>query len=179
MNRKIICAVSFLLLSCSANAELTISSPIMENGGTLPADLKCMRDGGDGLSLPISWSDAPEGTESFAVIMHHYPKNRVEGVDNPSHYWLVWNIPADTTEFPRGNPESIGDEGGDKDKRSVGYTPPCSPGDVSHKYTITVYALNTDAISLGNKDNIDVDWAELSDSIRDHVLASSALDFMN
>lgn len=111
--------------------------------------------------------------------MHHYPQNRVEGVDNPSHYWLVWNIPADTASLPRGNPESIGNEGGDKDKRYVGYTPPCSPGGAAHKYTITVYALDNESISLGNEDDINVDWAALSGSIKDHVLASSALDFMN
>ena len=177
--KKIIFAISILFLSTSAFAELTLTSPVMENGGTLPADLKCTRDNGDGLSPPIDWSGAPEGTKSFAVIMHHYPQNRVEGVDNPSHYWLVWNIPADTASLPRGNPESIGNEGGDKDKRYVGYTPPCSPGGAAHKYTITVYALDTESISLGNEDDINVDWAALSGSIKDHVLASSALDFMN
>jgi len=179
MLKKIISVVALLLVSVSSFAELRLTSPVMENGGTLPADLKCTRDGGDGLSPPIDWSGAPEGTKSFAVIMHHYPGNRVEGVDNPSHYWLVWNIPASVNSFPRGNPESYGNEGGDKDKRYVGYTPPCSPGNASHKYTITVYALDTDTISLGSEDDINVDWAALTNSIQDHVLSSSALDFMN
>ena len=120
-----------------------------------------------------------EGTESFAVIMHHYPQNRVEGVDNPSHYWLLWNVPVGTNALPRGNPESIGNEGSDKDKRYVGYTPPCSPGNVSHKYTITVYALDTDTLSLGAEDDIDVDWVTMTNTIEGHVLESSSLDFMN
>ena len=108
--------------SITADNELTLVSPLFEDGGTLPADLKCTRDGGDGLSPPISWAGSPAGTKSYALTMHHYPRGRVEGVDTPSHYWLVWNIPADTRSFSRGNPESIGNEGGDKDKRYVGYT---------------------------------------------------------
>ena len=179
MSKKVIAAVAAFLISASAFAELKLTSPVMENGGTLPADLKCTRDGGDGLSPPIDWVGVPDGTQSFAVVMHHYPGNRVEGVDNPSHYWLVWNIPADTRSLPRGNPESLGNEGGDKDKRYIGYTPPCSPGNASHKYTITVYALDTDTISLGSEDNIDVDWAALTGSIKDHVLESAALGFRN
>lgn len=179
MATKIIVAISIALLSVAANAEFEMSSPVMKDGGTLPADLKCTRDGGDGLSPPISWDGAPEGTRSFAVIMHHYPKGRVEGVDNPSHYWLVWNIPADTRSLPRGNPESIGNEGGEKDKRYIGYTPPCSPGNVTHEYTITVYALNSETIALGDQDDIDVDWVALTGAIKGKVIASSSLTFLN
>jgi Raf kinase inhibitor-like YbhB/YbcL family protein len=174
-----------LISACSntiatpSSSGLTLSSPLFEDQGTLPADLKCTRDGGDGLSPPISWEGAPANTKSFAVIMHHYPKGRVEGVDNPSHYWLVWNIPADTHSFSRGNVESIGNEGGDKDKRYVGYTPPCSPGNVTHSYTITVYALDSDTIALGNQDDIEVDWLALTGAIEGHVLDSSSLTFNN
>ncbi|MBT5330443.1 MAG: YbhB/YbcL family Raf kinase inhibitor-like protein [Porticoccaceae bacterium] len=176
---KISAIFCVVVLSAVANAELMLTSPVMENGGTLPADLKCTRDGGDGLSPPIDWTGAPEGTKSFAVVMHHYPANRVEGIDNPSHYWLVWNIPASTSGFPRGNPESIGNEGGDKDKRYIGYTPPCSPGNAAHEYTITVYALDSDTIALGAEDDINVDWAALIGAIEGRVIASSSLDFIN
>lgn len=177
---KMIMAVVFLAaFSVSAKADFEMTSPVMEDGGTLPADLKCTRDGGDGKSPPIEWANAPEGTKGYAVVMHHYPRGRVEGVDTPSHYWLVWNIPADTTSFPRGNPESIGNEGGDKDKRYVGYTPPCSPGNVAHEYTITVYAVDVEKISLGDEDDIDVDWAALTGAIEGNVLAKSSLTFVN
>lgn len=176
---KLLAIISVALLSNIASAELQLSSPLFEDGGTLPAGSKCTRDGGDGLSPTIDWSGAPEETKSYAVVMHHYPQGRVEGVDTPSHYWLVWNIPASTNSFPRGNPESIGNEGGDKDKRYIGYTPPCSPGNVSHKYTISVYALDTDTISLGDEDDIDVDWVALTEAIEGNVLASSSIDFLN
>lgn len=90
----------FVFFSMPVNAELVLSSPAIDHGGNLPADLKCTRDGGDGLSPPISWTGAPAGTESFAVIMHHYPRGRVEGVDIPSHYWLVWKFPRTRRSFP-------------------------------------------------------------------------------
>ena len=162
-----------------ANAGFTLSSSLFEDGGTLPASSKCTRDGGDGLSPPIVWSDAPAGTKSFAVIMHHYPRNAVEGRDNPSHYWLLWDIPVHTKSLSRGNAESIGNEGGEKDKRYVGYTSPCSPANVSHAYTITVYALDTKTSGLGNKDDIDVDWVTMTKAIEDKVITSSSLTFNN
>lgn len=192
MNKNICIALSLILFfaGCSAatsnqgssaavSGKFNLSSPVMEDGGTLPADLKCTRNDGDGKSPPIAWSNAPAGTQSYAVIMHHYPRDKVAGVDTPSHYWLLWHVPADINELPRGNPESIGFEGGDKDKRYVGYTPPCSPGSAEHEYTITVYALDTEKISLGDNDDINVDWVALTAAIEGSVLASSSLTFKN
>ena len=106
--------------SAVAQDTFMLSSPVMVDGGILPADLKCTRDGGDGLTPPLVWSGAPADTQGLALIMHHYPKGTVEGVDAPSQYWLLWNIPADTTAQPRGNPASIGDEGADKDENRTG-----------------------------------------------------------
>lgn len=167
------------LFSMAAQAEFTLSSPLIQDGGMLPADLKCSRNGGDGLSPPLSWAGVPAGTNSFAIIMHHYPKGTVEGVDNPSHYWLVWNIPADVTSLSRGNVESVGNEGSNKDRRGVGYTPPCSPGNEIHTYIITVYALSSAAIALGDKDDMKVDWAVMTKAIEGKILASSSLTFKN
>jgi len=46
-----------------------LTSPAIVNRGDLRSDLKCSRDGGDGLSPPLAWSAVPEGTQSLAVIM--------------------------------------------------------------------------------------------------------------
>lgn len=165
--------------SAAGEDDFTLTSPAMADGGTLPADLKCERDGGDGLSPPISWTQGPDGTEGYAVIMHHYPRGRVEGVNPPSHYWLLWNIPATTQGLARGNPTSIGDEGSDKDIRRTGYTPPCSPPGSAHQYTITVYALSAPLESLPDQDNIDIDWEKMIAAMDGKVLASSALTFSN
>ncbi len=166
-----------------AQERFTLTSPALVDGGALPPDLRCTRDGGDGLSPPVNWTTPPAGTNGFAIIMHHYPRGHVEGVDAPSQYWLLWNIPADTKGIARGNPTSIGDEGADKDMRATGYTPPCAPpgraDGPAHRYTITVYALSAPLTELPAQDDGDVDWAQMVAAMDGSVLASSALTFTN
>ncbi|MBU2935616.1 MULTISPECIES: YbhB/YbcL family Raf kinase inhibitor-like protein [Pacificibacter] len=162
-----------------AQDTFILTSPAIADGGDLPADMKCSRDGGDGLSPPLAWSGMPEGTESLAVIMQHYPRGRVEGVDAPSQYWLLWNIPPETTDLPRGNPASLGDEGADKDGRFTGYTPPCSPAGARHEYKITAYALSTPPETLPASDSLSVDWTVMTQAIQDDVIASSSFSFWN
>ncbi|GAA3868180.1 YbhB/YbcL family Raf kinase inhibitor-like protein [Celeribacter arenosi] len=163
----------------AAQDAFVLSSPAITDGGNLPPALKCTRDGGDGLSPPLDWGHVPEGTESLALIMHHYPKDTVEGVDPPSQYWLLWNIPAQTTTIPQGNPASIGDEGSDKDGGRTGYTPPCSPPGARHEYTITLYALNHRADALPTEDSVDVNWVAMTDAIADKVIGSTSISFWN
>ncbi len=174
-------ALIFATLATASAAQdgFTLTSPEITDGGTLPAALKCTRDGGDGVSPPLAWSQVPDGTDGFAVIMHHYPRGTVEGRDAPSQYWLLWNIPADTREIARGNPMSIGDEGADKDARTTGYTPPCSPPGAAHEYTISVYALNDDLTDLPQQDDIAVDWQTLTSAMDGKVIASAEFSFEN
>ena len=153
----------------SAQGSFVLTSPDLIDGTELPADLKCMRDGGKGLSPALAWKDVPEGTRSLALIMHHYPRGTVEGKDAPSQYWLLWNVPAETRGLSRGNPDSIGDEGSDKDGKRTGYTPPCSPkpwwsfnSGPQHEYTITLYALSRALSTLPARDDADVDWEALT-----------------
>lgn len=178
-----ICAVTTVcttLATASMGQEgFALSSLEIVDGGALPAKLKCTRDGGDGLSPPLSWSEVPDGTQSLAVIMHHYPRGTVEGRDAPSQYWLLWNIPADTREIERGNPLSIGDEGSDKDQRQTGYTAPCSPPGTQHEYTITLYALDAPLDSLPQNDDITVDWVTMRAAIDGKVITSSQITFNN
>jgi Raf kinase inhibitor-like YbhB/YbcL family protein len=98
---------------------------------------------GQNTSPHLSWSDAPEGTESFAVTIFD--------VDAPTGsgwwHWIIFNIPADVTEL---KPEagdvskSIAPEGcvqGRNDYGTFGYGGPCPPPGQLHQYVITVFAL--------------------------------------
>lgn len=163
----------------AAQDGFMLTSPAIEDGGTLPADLKCTRDGGDGLSPPLAWSGVPDATQSLAVIMHHYPRGTVAGKDAPSQYWLLWNIPADVQTIARGNPQSIGDEGSDKDQRRTGYTPPCSPTGAQQEYTITVYALNDALSALPQNDAPSVDWTAMTNAMDGKIIASAQFTFLN
>lgn len=163
----------------TAQDAFVLSSPVLTDGGALPADLKCTRDGGDGLTPPLVWASVPDGTQSLALIMHHYPRGTVEGRDAPSQYWLLWNIPAQTRAIERGNPTSIGDEGSDKDARRTGYTPPCSPPGAKHEYTITLYALSSALDDLPAYDDGQVDWSAMTAAMDGKVVNSSSITFTN
>jgi phosphatidylethanolamine-binding protein (PEBP) family uncharacterized protein len=169
-----------------AQDALTLTSPAFATGNALPADLKCSRDDGDGLSPPLAWTGVPAGTQSLALIMYHYPKGTTEGMNPPSQYWLLWNIPVETVSLPRGNPASIGDEGSDKDGRATGYTPPCSPKPLfsltegpQHQYFIELFALNAPLTTLPAHDDLAVDWAALTAAMKDKVITSSQISFWN
>ena len=170
-----------------AQDAFTLASPEIADGSPLPADLKCQRDDGDGVSPPLEWTGVPLGTQSLALIMYHYPKGTVEGVDPPSQYWLLWNIPVGTLSLPRANPDSIGNEGSDKDGRATGYTPPCSPkswfsfgkSKPEHQYFIELFALNAPLATLPTHDALSVDWTVLTAAMKDKVIASSRISFWN
>jgi Raf kinase inhibitor-like YbhB/YbcL family protein len=162
-----------------AQDGFALTSPAMAQDDALPADLKCSRDGGDGVTPPLDWDEVPAGTESLALIMHHYPRGTTEGKDAPSQYWLLWDIPAQTRSLPRGNPASIGREGANKDVRGTGYTPPCSPPGAQHRYTITLYALNASLDGLPDHDDIGVDWSVMTKALEGKVIASTSLSFVN
>ena len=162
-----------------ASSKFELSSSALINGGELPDGLKCTRHGGDGLSPPLQWTGAPDGTGGFVIVMQHYPRGRYPGVDSPSHYWLVWDIPASSAGVERGNPDSLGYEGSDKDMRSTGYTPPCSPkgnGGI-HSYTITVYAVDGALEALPEGDDASIVWDDVMAALKGHVLNAASLSF--
>ncbi|PIP73860.1 MAG: YbhB/YbcL family Raf kinase inhibitor-like protein [Candidatus Lloydbacteria bacterium CG22_combo_CG10-13_8_21_14_all_47_15] len=95
---------------------------------------------------PLSFSEVPAGTESFAII-----------VDDPDAtggrtftHWIIWNIPADTREIKEGEVPS-GAVQGMTDFGKVGYGGPCPPkGNAPHRYFFKLYALNSElSISEG------------------------------
>ena len=177
------CLLAALSSPMLAEVAFTVTSPELVDAAPLPADLKCSRDGGDGISPPLDWANAPERTKGFAIIMHHYPRGRTEGVDAPSQYWLLWNIPVGTTGLARGNPTSVGDEGADKDMNTTGYTPPCAPegrpDGPPHRYTITVYALSATLTGLPYHDDPAIDWTQMTAAMQGKVLTSASISFTN
>ena len=112
-----------------------LRSPEVADGGMLPKDYT-----GDGSSatLPLAWSGAPSETKSYALIMHHIPGPGGE----PKWYWVIYNIPATTTELPR-NVLNIGILGSNSVNNRGGYAPPHSKGPGPKTYIYTLYALSS------------------------------------
>lgn len=107
---------------------------------------------GENVSPELSWSNPPEGTKSFAVLMHD-PDAPTGGAG--FWHWIVYNIPASTRSLPQGAgaadgkalpPGAIQAENDFGDAAWGGPCPP--PGSGVHKYNYTVYALAVEKLDL-------------------------------
>jgi Raf kinase inhibitor-like YbhB/YbcL family protein len=141
------------LAAAAPAAAFELSSPDISHGGTIGEKFVFKGfgcEGGD-LSPALSWSHPPEGTKSFALMVHD--------ADAPTGgagfwHWVVYNIPASTTGLPQGlAKDGKGLPEGAKqvttDFGVPGYGGPCPPkGDSAHRYNFTVYALNTEKLDL-------------------------------
>lgn len=144
--------------------SFTLAGPDVNEDGTLPTEYTC-----DGASstLALNWDGAPEGTQSYAVVMHH-----VAGPDDIHWYWVLYNIPANVTGLPK-NVMGIGTLGNNSVNGRTEYAPPCSKGPAPKVYTYTVYALSAQPqLSVPASQ---VDRATLLDAIENITLASAEL----
>src|SRR3989442_4871229 len=74
---------------------LILTSAAFKDGAPIPGKYTC--DGVD-VSPPLTWSDAPAGTRSFALI--------ADDPDAPGGTWVHWvlyNLPAEVAELPEDN----------------------------------------------------------------------------
>ncbi len=107
---------------------------------------------GGNLSPALTWKDAPDGTKSFALMVHD-PDAPTGGAG--IWHWVALNIPATTSGLPQGagTPDGAKMPAGTRqistDYLMPGYGGPCPPvGAHPHTYNFTVYALKTEAIQL-------------------------------
>jgi phosphatidylethanolamine-binding protein (PEBP) family uncharacterized protein len=143
----------------------TLSSPSFEHNGKMPVEFT---GDGDGVSPPLSWTGAPEGTKYYALQLWHKPK--ADG-DEVKSYWVVTNIPAKVTSLEK-NSKNVGKDGFN-DKKHTGYDPMNSKGPGAKEYHITLYALSAEP----KFDTEKVTRAELLKSIKDITLAETTLSY--
>jgi phosphatidylethanolamine-binding protein (PEBP) family uncharacterized protein len=117
-----------------SSSGFTLTSPAFEHKGKMPAEYT---GDGNGISPPLKWSGAPEGTKFYALQLWHKP--RADGEEVKS-YWVVTNIPATITSLEK-NSQGVG-KPGMNDKRRPGYDPMNSKGPGAKEYHITLYALS-------------------------------------
>lgn len=144
----------------------SLTSSVVTNGGAIPKEFT---GDGDGVSPPIEWSNAPAGTKSFALVMHHIP-----GPGDVKWYWIVYNIPVDTKALPRASKE-IGVFGNNSVNSRLEYAPPHSKGPGAKTYTLTLYALSAAPEFKVAKERVDRD--ALLNAIKDRTLGSTELSF--
>jgi Raf kinase inhibitor-like YbhB/YbcL family protein len=104
---------------------------------------------GSNSSPHLKWSDAPEGTKSFAVTCYDPDAPTGSGF----WHWVVVNIPPDVTELPVGAGPLGKLPAGTLEVRTdfgkPGYGGPCPPqGDHPHRYLFTVHAVSLNELPV-------------------------------
>jgi len=142
--------------------QLGLSSRSVDARGLLSVDCTC---DGKAQTPAIAWENAPADTKFFAVSLWH------TAPDQEKSYWLIYNIPAQTTGIAQ-NAKPDGTIGLN-DRRRAEYDPMCSKGPGLKTYHVTVFAL-AQKIDLDPKN---ATRATLLKAIEGKVLAEGTLDF--
>ncbi|AXK44763.1 YbhB/YbcL family Raf kinase inhibitor-like protein [Brachybacterium saurashtrense] len=99
--------------------------------------------GGENLSPDLQWSNAPEGTRSFAVTCFDPDAPTGSGF----WHWVAWDIPASTTSLPLGVPrEDPSLKQARNDFGTAGYDGPEPPAGPPHRYVFSVHALPVETL---------------------------------
>ena len=101
---------------------------------------------GENVSPQLSWSGAPAGIKSFAILMEDPEGRGGAGV----HHWVAYGIPANVTGFAEGEVSKESDKYvGGKSTQGVGfYSGPCTPPGSPHHYTFVVIATDFEVKEL-------------------------------
>jgi Raf kinase inhibitor-like YbhB/YbcL family protein len=140
---------------------INITSQSFINGGNIPSDFTC--DGQD-LSPTFLLERVPDYAKSLALILD-------DSNSNPKYFthWLAFNIGPYTTSI-----ESTKVLGGaivgTNDYGNPEYDGPCPPKGETHKYTFTIYALDT-TLNLDEK----AKRADLDNAMKGHFVATGKI----
>jgi len=175
--RSLLAATASVLLLASpayAAAPFTLTSSTFKDGallqkknaGSNKANPNCV---GENVSPQLSWSDPPEGTVSYALIMTDPEGRNGLGVD----HWHAYGIPASVTSFAEGEVSRASDKyvGGKGTAGQSTYMGPCTPPGSPHHYTFVIIATDLDPKALPPG----LTRAELLEKLNGHVKGSAGL----
>jgi Raf kinase inhibitor-like YbhB/YbcL family protein len=159
-----------LTTSIQGGAAMQITSTAFQEGGKIPQPYVMPGAGGQNISLPLTWSGAPAGVQSFALSMvdpHPVARNWV--------HWLVINLPPDTASLAEGASGQNMPPGAVELHNSwgkPGYGGPQPPkGTGDHPYVVTIYALSVPKLDL----KPDTDLAGFTRSLEGKILGQASL----
>lgn len=119
-----------------ALSDMQLTSSAFDNGGIIPA-----RHAGDGtdVSPELSWSDAPEGTASFALICHDPDAPLISPGNYGFVHWVLYGIPGSVSHLAEGSKDYTP---GINNFGNSGYGGPMPPdGHGRHHYFFWLLAL--------------------------------------
>ena len=125
------------------------------------------------VSPALAWTNAPAGTQSFALVVDD-PDTALQRSTNEVLHWAAFNIPATATSLAEGVPNEASLPDGTVQPLNTGkkngFMGPGARGNVYHHYTFQLYALDT-KLSLGP----DATRAQIMAAMDGHVLAKAVL----
>jgi Raf kinase inhibitor-like YbhB/YbcL family protein len=161
----------FMLVSYTfkrGGVTMKLSTDAFKDQGRIPNRYVMPGAGGENVSVPLSWTDPPEGTASFALTMvdpHPVANNWV--------HWLVVNIPADVRSLREGASGAFMPSRALELMNSfgqLGYGGPQPPaGSGEHPYVFTIYALSEPNIDPGESPS----FADFKSRIEGKTLATA------
>jgi Raf kinase inhibitor-like YbhB/YbcL family protein len=161
--------------SARADEPFTLTSSAFSDNGTLAIknagnnkqSPNCV---GDNVSPPLAWTNVPEGTKSFALLLFDPEGRAPAGVS----HMVLYGIPASVTGFAEGEISQPSDKYvGGKSTMNLGtYFGPCTPPNTDwHHYTFTIVATDLDPKAL----QPGLTREELAAALKDHVKGSAGL----
>jgi Raf kinase inhibitor-like YbhB/YbcL family protein len=141
---------------------LTLTSTAWEDGGVIPAK----HAGGMGVSPALSWSNVPQGTVEFVLVMNDpEPVRPALSVRGDILHWMVAKIPATVTSLPEGAGAAQSTTLPAGARQIQSYRGPGAPAaGPMHHYTFTLYALNA-ALDLPADANRDAVMAAMEGKV--------------
>lgn len=122
-----------------ALSTLTLTSSAFEPLGRIPK--KHTGDAED-VSPALAWSNVPDGTKSFALVVHDPDAPLITPTAYGFVHWVLYNIPGGVTQLEEG---VKGYTNGVTNFGKQGYGGPLPPeGHGTHHYYFWLFALNAD-----------------------------------
>ena len=170
-------AVSLLAVPAAWAADvLTLSSSALQDNGILATKNACSDKQrtpncvGENTSPPLAWSNVPEGTKSFALLLFDPEGRAPAGVS----HMVLYGIPADVKGFAEGELSQPSEKFvGGKNLMGTGtyFGPGTPPNTDWHHYTFTLVATDLDPKAL----QPGMTREELAAALKDHVKGSAGL----
>jgi Raf kinase inhibitor-like YbhB/YbcL family protein len=155
------------VLLAAATGTMQLQSSDFSGGGLIPSRAMAADCGGQNRSPELSWSGAPKGTNSFALIVH----DSDAPIPGGFYHWVVYNLRVPISQLPAGAKLAAG-QLGETSLGKPGYYGPCPPAGPAHHYTFTLYALDIAHVASESAPTA----PQLEHLIAGHVLAHAVLN---
>jgi Raf kinase inhibitor-like YbhB/YbcL family protein len=116
---------------------LLMETDAFPDGGIVPQKYA----GRGGVQPGFKFSNAPQGTVSYAIIFHDVDVALMGNTGDVLH-WMVWNIPASANGLPEGKVPEGAVQGKNIAGQNAYFGPGAPPGPRYHHYIFELYALN-------------------------------------